>query len=60
MRILVARGTLTKDETYRLGELLMRAGYEVSIRKAAGKKAGAVTYINLRDPDPVVDEEDLS
>ena len=60
MRIAVPRGTLTKDEQYKLGELLLRAGYEVSIRKGESKETKSTVFINLGNPKPEVEEEDLS
>lgn len=54
MRITIARGTLTKEESYKLGDLLMRAGYRDS------KETKSLTYIDLDDPKPIADEEDLS
>lgn len=60
MKIPIARGTLTKEEQYKLGELLMRAGYEVSVRKGESKETKSVTFISFRDCKPDVEEEDLS
>lgn len=60
MRIIIARGTLTKDEQYELGKLLLKAGYAVSIRKGNTKETKSVTIINLGDPQPETVEEDLS
>lgn len=59
MRIKIERGTLTKEEVYKLGELLIRAGYRVSVRKGTSKEK-SVTCIDLDDPRPMEPEEDLS
>lgn len=60
MKIAVARGTLTKEEQYKLGELLMRAGYEVSVRKGGTKETKSMTFITFRGCVPDCEEEDLS
>lgn len=60
MRITIARGTLTKEEQYKLGELLLKAGYVVSVRKGNTKETKSMTIINLADQEPEMAEEDLS
>lgn len=60
MRIPIANRTLTKEEQFELGKLLLKAGYEVSIRKGETKDTKSVTYINLKGQDSEVEEEDLS
>ena len=60
MRITIARGTLTKEEQYKLGELLLKAGYVVSVRKGNTKETKSMTIINLADQESETAEEDLS
>ncbi len=60
MKIVVARGTLTKDEQYKLAELLVRVGYEVSVRKGDTKETKSATFIHFQDCKPDIEEEDLS
>lgn len=60
MRITIARGTLTKEEQYKLGELLLKAGYVVSVRKGNTKETKSMTIINLADQEQETAEEDLS
>lgn len=60
MKIAIARGTLTKDEQFELGKLLLKAGYEVCIHKGETKETKSVTFINIRGQAAEAEEEDLS
>lgn len=60
MRIAVARGTLTKEEQFELGKLLLKAGYEVCINKGETRETKSVTFINIRGQAMEAEEEDLS
>lgn len=60
MRLTIARGTLTKEEQFELGKLLLKAGYEVSIRKGNTKDTKSLTIITLGEAEPDIEEEDLS
>ena len=60
MRITIARWTLTKEEQYKLGELLLKAGYVVSVRKGNTKETKSMTIINPADQESETAEEDLS
>ncbi len=60
MKIPITRGTLTKEEQLELGRLLLKAGYEVSIRKSVGKGSKSVIFISFSGLIPDVEEEDLS
>lgn len=60
MKIAIANRTLTKEEQFELGKLLLKAGYEVSIRKGETKETKSVTFISIRGQAAEVEEEDLS
>lgn len=60
MKIAIARGTLTKEEQFELGKLLLKAGYEVSIHKGETKETKSVTFISIRGQAAEAEEEDLS
>lgn len=60
MRITIANRMLTKEEQFELGKLLLKVGYEVSIRKGDGKGTRSMTFINFKEQVREEDEEDMS
>lgn len=44
MRIVITNRMLTKEEQLELGRLLLKAGYEVSIRRGEGKADRGTVY----------------
>ena len=60
MRIAITNRTLTKEEQFELGKLLLKAGYEVSIRKGESKTDKSTVYINFSELKVDAEEEDLS
>ncbi|WP_312448224.1 hypothetical protein [Lacrimispora sp.] len=60
MQIKIVGGTLTKDEQFELGRLLLKAGYTVSRRteKGRGSKSSVIINYDQQEVDGIV--EDLS
>lgn len=60
MNIKIHPGTLTKDEQYELGKLLLKAGYKVSHRTVKGKGIKTAIIISYEDQQGEGESEDLS
>ena len=60
MKIAIPNRSLTKEELFELGKLLLKAGYEVSIRKGETKETKTMTFICLKEQAVEVEDEDLS
>lgn len=59
MQIVIASGTLTKDEQFELGKLLLKAGYAVS-RTAAKVRNKSAIVISFENQEVDSNVEDLS
>lgn len=59
MQIVIASGTLTKDEQFELGKLLLKAGYTVSRSTAKVRNKSAIV-IKFENQEVDSNAEDLS
>lgn len=60
MNIKIYSGTLTKDEQFELGKLLLKAGYKVGYSVIKGKGIKTATVISCEDQQEKEESEDLS
>jgi len=60
MQIEIVGGSLTKDEQFELGKLLLRAGYTVSRRTGKGRGSKSVVTIKFDQQEVDGNAEDLS
>lgn len=60
MQIVIASGTLTKDEQFELGKLLLKAGYTVSRNNSKARGSKSAIIINFENQEAETDVEDLS
>lgn len=60
MQIEIVGGTLTKDEQFELGKLLLKAGYTVSRSIGKGRSSKSVVTIKFDQQEVDGNVEDLS
>ena len=60
MQIVITSGTLTKDEQFELGKLLLKAGYTVSRCNSKVRGSKSAIIITFENQEVNSDAEDLS
>lgn len=60
MQIEISSGTLTKDEQFELGKLLLKAGYTVSRKTGKGSSNKSLVLIEFGNQEVKKNVEDLS
>jgi len=60
MQIDIVGGTLTKDEQFELGRLLLKAGYTVSRKACKGRGNRSVVIIKFEQQEVDANDQDLS
>jgi hypothetical protein len=60
MQIEISSGTLTKDEQFELGKLLLKAGYTVSRKTGKGSSNKSLVIIEFGNQEVKKNVEDLS